>query len=253
VTPAAGLGRVPSMVPCRRPAGWLWIVLLLLAAACTAGDGSADAPTAAASPAPPTADAALVGEVSAAFATYRAGVAQGDGPAVVAALDQASLADMARVADLAATADEEAVRELPAAEQLLVLTYRLRPELLEADDPYAALVDAGLAGQDRSLGELGAVSAAGDDLALGVVVDAATGAATPLRWRFPREGGRWRFDLVGAHRLLSQAIANGADRAGVGVDEVVTATVVDLSGEPPERVEELYTELPSASGTATTG
>lgn len=216
--------------------GWLLSLLLTLTACAGAGEEPAAAS--------PTIDPGVTAEVAAAFATYRAGVAQGDGAAVVASLDDASLADMARVAALAATADEATLRDLPAAEQLLVLTYRLRPELLDADDPYRALVDAGLGGQDRSLGELGTISLAGEGRALGVVVDASTGAPTPLRWRFQRVGGGWRFDLADAHRLLSQAIATGADRAGLGVDELVAATVVDLSGEDPVTVQELYTELP---------
>ena len=228
------------MVPCHKPAGWL-LMLLLVAAACTPGGDTVAEPTARTA----TTDPEVVGQVTATFATYRSGVVQGDGGAVVGALDQRSLDEMSRVAALAATADEDTVRELPAADQLLVLTYRLRPELLEADDPYRALVDAGLAGQDRSLGVLGAVSTAADDLALAVVVDAASGAPTSLRWRFNREADGWRFDLVEAHRLLSQAIASGADRAGVGVDELVAATVVDLSGEDRAAVEELYTELPA--------
>jgi hypothetical protein len=215
----------------------LLALLLLAVAACTAPPVE-EAATA------PTPDPRVVGEVSAAFATYRLGVVQGDGEAALSVLDRASLQDMRRVADLAATADEAAVRDLPAAEQLLVLTYRLRPELLEADDPYLALVDAGLAGQDRSLGELGSVNEAGEDLSLGVVTDPANGVATPLRWRFVREDGAWRFNLVGAHQLLSQVIAAGASRAGVEVDELVAATVVDLSGEDETTVEALYTELP---------
>lgn len=229
------------MVPCPKPAGWL-LVLLLLVAACTSAADDGEGEAAAADRR--TADPELIGDVSATFATYRSGVAQGDGPAVVQSLDEASVADMARIAGLAVTADEATIRELPAAEQLMVLTYRLRPELLEADDPYQALVDAGLAGQDRSLGELGEVSAAGDDMALAVVVDGVSGAPTPLRWRFHRQDDAWRFDLVDAHRLLSQAIANGADRAGVGVDELVAVTVVDLSGEDRAAVEGLFSEPP---------
>ncbi len=227
------------MVPCNKPAGWLFIVLLLVLAACTDG-ASTTTPTEAA------VDPALVGEVSATFATYRTAVVQGDGDAAVSALDSGSLEDMQRIADLAATAQEDQVRALPAAEQLLVLTYRLRPDLLDAPQPYAALVDAGLGGQDRSLGDLGEVTQGGTGLALGTVTDPTTGVPTPLRWRFLREDDSWRFDLVTAHRLLSQAIANGANRAGIGVDELVAATVVDLSGEDESTVEALYTEAPAA-------
>lgn len=192
----------------------------------------------------PATDAELIGSVSAAFATYRSGIEQGDADAALSALDDRSLADMARIADLARDADEDTVRALPAAEQLLVLTYRLRPELLAAEDPYAALVEARFGGQDRSLGELGAVTAAGEDLALGVIVDGATGAPTPLRWRFHRQHDQWRFDLVDAHRQLSDVIGTSARRSGVQVDELVAATVVDLSGEQAATVEALYTEPP---------
>lgn len=228
------------MVPCSRPVGWLFVALLLVMAACSGGGPDPSSQATSAQP-----DAQLIGDVSAAFATYRSGVTQGDADAVVASVDQRSLQDMALVAELARTADESTVRALPAADQLLVLTYRLQPDLLQAEDPYRELVSAGLAGQDRSLGELGQVTVAGEDLALGVVVDSTNGAATPLRWRFTREEGSWRFDLADAHRLLSQAVATGANRAQVSVDQLVTATIVDLSGQDEATISQLYQTLPA--------
>ncbi|CAN5876521.1 hypothetical protein BH24ACT15_BH24ACT15_07960 [soil metagenome] len=242
------------MNACCRPAGWLFVAMLVALAACSPTADKAGLPPVAQTAVPgdakvlgdsvATADPEVAGQVIAAFATYRSGVIQGDGDAVVEVLDRDSLHDMERVVELARSADEEEVRNLPAAEQLLVLTYRLRPELLEADDPYAALVEAGLAGQDRSLGELGEVTILGEDRALGVVVDPASGAQTPLRWKFVRSDGAWKFDLTDANRLLSQTVANGAGRASVTVDDLVAATVVDLSGEDQATVDALYTESP---------
>lgn len=224
------------MVPCAKPIGWLFVVLLLVMAACTGGE-----PEVAATP---TADTAIIGPVSAVFATYRAGVIQGDGQAVRSAIDQDSAELMQAIAEDARIADEETVRALPAAQQLLVLTYRLVPDLLDSDDPYVALVDAGLAGQDRSLGELGQVTPIGEDEALGQIVDAQSGRPTPLRWHFVREDNEWKFDLANATDLLSQAIATAATRAGTSVDEVVTGTVADLSGEDPETIGALYSQGP---------
>lgn len=234
------------MVPSRALRGWLTVlalplVALLALAGCAGGGEVADG---AATPAPAS-DPQVVADVTAAFATYRAGVVQGDAAAVLGSLDAASAADMGRLADLAREIAEPSLRQLPAAEQLLVLTYRLRPELLQADDPYAALVEGGFGGQDRSLGDLGSVDAAGEDRALGVVTDPQTGAPTPLRWRFTREDGAWRLDLVEAHRLLSQAIANSARRTGVAIDTIVAATLVDLSGEDPAVVQRLYAQPPA--------
>ena len=214
-------------------------VLLLCAAACTQGSAPA---TSGGVVTPPPAGPEVTGAVTEVFTTYRVGVAQGDGGAVVGALTEDSLADMARVADLARTAGEEEVRALPAAEQLLVLTYRLLPELLDAEEPYRALAGAGLAGQDRPIGDLGEVLVDGDARALGVVVDARTGSETPLRWRFAEEADGWRFDLVHAHSLLNQIILSAADAADIGVDELVAATVSDLSGEDREVIEALYAE-----------
>jgi hypothetical protein len=223
-----------------RPLGWLLVAVLALTGCSTPTDPSAAAVR-------ETPDPVLTADVLETFSTYRTGVLQGDPEAVLASLDDASLDEMARVADLARVADESTVRALPAADQLIVLTYRLRPELLEADDPYAAFVEARFGGQDRSLGDIGAVSGATDDVALGVVVDPSTREPTPLRWRFRLQDDSWRFDLRDAHRLVSQAIANSARRQGVGVDDLVAATVVDLSGEPEGRVEALYTEPPAVT------
>lgn len=239
------------MVPCARWPGTL-LVLVLLALACTGGQ-AADAPSAspagdgdpAATASAGPADPVTIGS-SVAFSTYRAGIVQGDADAVLASVTEASLAQQAEIVELARTADAEAIRALPAAQQLLVLTYRLRPTLLEAEDPYAALVDAGLAGQDRSLGELGDVEQVDDTTALGEVLDNQTLRPTPLRWRFELEDGEWRVDLVTAQSLVSQAIAAAARRGDIGVDEIVTDTLVDLSGEDRATIEALYAEPPAA-------
>lgn len=233
------------MVPCAKPAGRLFVVLVVVMVACsTTDDFERRGATLAGSPTVGTADPELTAQVGAAFERYRDGVVERDGDAVTGAVDADSLAAMERLAELARGGGEEEIRSLPAAQQLLVLTYRLRPELLEADDPYRALVEAGLAGQDRSLGDLGEVSRVDENRAVGVVVDPTSGAPTPLRWRFVREDGRWRFDLAAANRLLSETIASGAGRAQMGVDELVAATVVDLSGEDAATVDALYTERP---------
>jgi hypothetical protein len=89
------------------------------------------------------------------------------------------------------------------------------------------------------------VQPAGTDRAVAVITDPQTGAPTAPRWRFIREGGRWRFDLADANRLLSASIAAAAGRSGRGVDDLVTATVVDLSGEDAATVEALYTGPPT--------
>lgn len=200
------------------------LILVAALAGCGGDEDSQGQPAAAAT------DQELTAAVTTAFATYRAGVVQGDAAAVRANLTAASLELMSDLAEQARTLDAAATAALPAAEQLLVLTYRLRPDILGAADPYAALVEQGFAGQDRTLGDIGPVVSAGEDRALAAIVDPESNAPTPLRWRFLREEGAWRFDLVEAHRLLSQAIATSAARAGAPVAEVVAATVQDLSG-----------------------
>ena len=212
--------------------------LLILLAAC----GTA---TPAAAPSAPPTDPELTAEVTTAFVTYRQAVAQGDAEAAVENLSQASRTQMADLAEQALSLTADETRALPAADQLIVLTYRLFPDIMTAEDPYRALVDRGLAGQDRSLGGLGPVNQVDDDLALGVVVDEQSQRTTPLRWRFVREDGAWRFDLVDAHRLLSQAIANTARLQGVEVSALVVQTILDVSTfdvdevaaayEPPEQ------------------
>ena len=235
----------PVMTPCLSrsgrptPASLLLLVLLVLAGCAGNGQELTDA-----TPAELPTDPQLNAEVTASFITYRAAVTRGDADAAMAHVTSESLDDQARVVELARSADEETVRQLPAAEQLLVLTYRLRPQLLEAEDPYAALVDAGLAGQDRSLGELGDISRVNEDLAVAEVLSNGTLEPTSLRWRFHLEDNRWRFDLADAQRLVSQAVANSARLSNASVEQVVTATIVDLSGEDVETVRELYSEPP---------
>lgn len=220
------------------------LLLTVLLCACTGADAD---PTPSPTPTETVpADPQAVGEVSAAFAIYRSGIEQGDGTAVAEVVTDGSLAEQDQLAELARTGDEATLRALPAVDQLLVLTYRLRPQLLEAPDPFVALVDAGLAGQDRTLGELGQVDLVSDDVAVAAVLSPTTLEPTALRWRFAKEGEGWRFDLADANRLVSSSIAAAAQRSGQGVDEIVTATIVDLSREPIATVEALYSEPPGA-------
>lgn len=220
------------------------LLLTVLLCACTGADAD---PTPSPTPTETVpADPQAVGEVSAAFAIYRSGIEQGDGAAVAEVVTDGSLAEQDQLAELARTGDEATLRALPAVDQLLVLTYRLRPQLLEAPDPFVALVDAGLAGQDRTLGELGQVDLVSDDVAVAAVLSPTTLEPTALRWRFAKEGEGWRFDLADANRLVSSSIAAAAQRSGQGVDEIVTATIVDLSREPIATVEALYSEPPGA-------
>lgn len=218
------------------------LALTVLLCACTGADADAEPTPTPATSAPE--DPQAVGEVSAAFAVYRAGIEQGDGAAVAGVVTDGSLAEQDELAELARSGDEATLRALPAVDQLLVLTYRLRPQLLDAADPFVALVDAGLAGQDRTLGELGQVDLVGDDMAVATVLSPTTLEPTALRWRFAKEGEGWRFDLADANRLVSSSIAAAAQRSGQGVDEIVTATIVDLSREPIATVEALYAEPP---------
>lgn len=219
------------------------ILLLVALSACSGAD--ADPTPVATATTPDPAQAQAIGEVAGAFAVYRAGIEQGEGEAVVGVVTDASLEAQEAIVELARTGDEAAIRTLPAVDQLLVLTYRLRPQLLEEPDPFLALVDAGLAGQDRTLGELGDVELVGEDDAVATVLDPMNLAPTALRWRFAREAGEWRFDLADANRLVSSSIAAAAQRSGQGVDEIVTATIVDLSREPIATVEALYAEPPA--------
>ena len=215
-----------------RAGGALLILVMILVSGCAQ---EADAPAS-----EPTVPPTIVGEVNATFATYRAGVTQGDGEAVLTAISDASIEDQERIVELARTAPADEVRALPAADQLLVLIYRLETDLLEADNPFEALVDGGFAGQDRSIGDLGRIVPAGEDTVLGVVTDRTTGSETGLRWLFVLDDDGWRFDLIQAQRLISQGVASGASSNGVEVSDLVAGTVQDLSGEDAETVEALY-------------
>lgn len=236
------------MTPCLtsggRPTAVGMIFLLLLAlVACTGGDVTRDPAAVETEPVDP----AVLEGVLEAFVTYRLGVTQGDSDAVLQSITEASIADQQRVVDLALTATEEEVHALPASDQLTLLTYRLRPQLLETEDPFVALVEGGLAGQDRTLGEIGDVEQVNDELAVADVLANETLAPTPLRWRFQKEDDGWAFDLLDAQRLVSQAVANTARLSEVAVSDVVTATLVDLSGEDLETIRALYGELPDAA------
>lgn len=235
ITPAR---RLP--LPVLAPA--VLALLALLTAGCTSRsqpspDGpSEDGDAAVAEPVDPE----VRGAVLSAFATYRAGVEQGDPEAVLGAVTSGSLEHQAEIARLAREASPDQLRAAPAVDQLIALTYRLQPDFLAVADPFVALVDAGLAGQDRSLGELGEVQQVTDDVVLGEVLPGGVGPPAAERWRFRLEDGEWRFDLAEALRIASDRIAAAADGRGIAVHQLVTTTLAELSGEQPAVIEALY-------------
>lgn len=229
------------MRPPRLPRGQVrgLLIALLLLAACATGE---------AEPPAPTVDPSVAAEVEAirgTFGAYRAGVAAGAPGAVLDTVTSDSVAWFGELGDLARTATADAVRGLPATAQLLVLTLRDAggAQLTELDDGEAVLsflVEGRYAGQDRSLGGLGDITLASEDLALGVVTR--DGVPTPLRWRFDRVDGQWRYDLLDALGRHDDAIARGAASRGLTVPDVVAETLQRLTGEAP--ADALYTPAP---------
>ena len=228
----------------------LWAALALVLAACSGSDPPPAPATDPDDAAAAATERAVEDDVREAFAAYRASVAVGAGEAVQDLVTPGSFAAFEEIGELARSATAEEVRALPATPQLLVLTLRTQAtpaeleELRDGSDVLAYLVAGRYAGQDRSLGGLGEIDLAAEDVAVGVV-EGEAGADTPLRWRFERVDGQWRFDLVTAHRLNDQAIATAARRTGTTVEALVRTTLERLLGEPLP--EDAY-EPPAAVG-----
>lgn len=136
---------------------------------------------------------------------------------------------------LALEAPEPEVRERPIVDRLQVLTLRHRMSAaqlrsMSGRDLFAYAVDEGLIGAEQvQTLDIGEIEVEGDT-ASGAIV---TGAQEVdlARWRFVRQEGRWRLDLLALFPLTELALEQAADDAGLEVDELLVQALEISSGE----------------------
>lgn len=219
----------------------LALVLCSLAAACSEEEAPAataapaeerSAPEAAPEPEPEGPEAQAVRD---AFEGYRRALIEEDGEAAAARVSAGTLEAYQRFRDLALTGDRDALEELSMVHRMQVLLFRHRidADALEAMDGRAAFAHAvdqawvGAGGIERL--EVHHVSVRGDQATANVGVGP---APSPDLFRFRREDGDWRFDLMPTLGAAEGALRQMAAARGVEANEFLLGMIGSMSGEP---------------------
>jgi hypothetical protein len=197
--------------------------------------------------APPRADTP-----AGAFERYREALLAKDGKAAAAVLDAESIAYYTRMRTLALDGAPAEVKKLPIIDRLSVL--RVRHEVgrarLEPMDGAALLAYAVERGwiSETSVRQLslGKVVVRGDSASAEIKVGDKV-APPQYVWRFRREGGAWKFNLVTLLELGEAAVRETVRQSGGTEDEFVFAVLEKLSGKA--LTDEIWTPLrPSTAG-----
>ena len=186
-------------------------------------------------------EADLVREV---FTSYRTAILAGDGEKASGLLSQTTYAYYDEMRTLALYGAEETVRAQPLVNQLQVLLFRTRipSEQLQAFTPQGLIahaVDQGWIGrQGVQRVQPGAVETEGEAAVLSVKIDDQD--AGPL-FRFNREDGGWRLDLVPTTQASNAALRMAAesqrmteaDFIGVMMESVLGRKLAADDWKPP--------------------
>lgn len=204
--------------------------LCLLAAAC----GTSAPPGTSTPVSPPTSPAAdESAAVTAAFETYTKAALAKDGATAVTVVATPVFAYFEDIRKLALTGTEE---ELAAGKlSTRVTVYGMRAGLDaatlrtgSAQDVVKASIDKGLVGeQGISNLELGKVTVSGDTASAEVT---SRGQKTPLKLKFVREDGKWKFDMMPVLDMADAAFVSLAQEKNLTPDQLVDQLLVSMYG-----------------------
>lgn len=220
-------------------------VLCSLAFACSDPEQSAateapaesapEEPPAEPRPPEPTPEGPEAEAVRAAFESYRQALIEEDGAAAADRISANSVEAYQRFRDLALSGSREEVGELSMVHrmQVLLLRHRIEPDALEAMNGRTAFAHAvdeawvGAGGIARL--EIHHVAVRGDEARANVGVGP---APSPDIFRFLREDGEWRFDLMPSLSSAEGALRQMAAARGVEENEFLLGMIGSMSGEP---------------------
>ena len=172
--------------------------------------------------------------VRAAFESYRRALIEEDGEAAANRVSANTLEAYQGFRDLALSGSRSALEALPMVHRMQVLLFRHRiaPDALEAMTGRAAFAHAvdeawvGSGGIDRL--EVHHVSVRGDEAVANVGVGP---RPSPDLFRFQREDGEWRLDLMPSLRSAEGALQQMAAARGVEENEFLLGMIGAMSGE----------------------
>ncbi len=162
------------------------------------------------------------------FNSYRSALLAGDGSTAAAFLTRSTYDYYDAVRRLALTGDAKTVQDQPLSDQMQILLYRARVprarlESLSAAGLIAHSIDQGWIG--RSSAEKiqpGEVKVRGDAALVHVVID---GEDRGPGFRFDREEGAWRLDLVPVMRATDKSLRMALQRNGMSESDFMLAVV----------------------------
>lgn len=169
------------------------------------------------------------------FQGYKGALLDGRGGDAADLVTSETIAFYEETSMVALQAPEAELRERPVVDRLQVLTLRHRMTAAQlrsmgGRDLFAYAVDEGLIGAEQvETLDIGEIEIEGDT-ASGAIV---TGEQEVdlARWRFLRQEGQWRLDLLALFPLTEFALEQAADDAGLEVDELLIQALEISSGE----------------------
>lgn len=167
---------------------------------------------------------------------YKKAILGKDGAAALALVNQTTVGYYGQMRTLALRATEAEVKALSVTNKIMVLSYRhrLSPEQLEAmnaEELFVHGVSQGWIGEQGVLRTtLGSVRVSGGVASGEAIVG---GKATPLTYRFEREGGKWKIDLAALMPVADIAMRAVIKELKVEEDQFILDILESLSGVKP--------------------
>lgn len=206
--------------------------------ACTRGGNDPAEPVRATSPSTSPAEGAAAedeADVRATFVAYQDALLDGDAPTALDAVSSETVAYFTDMQQLGARGGPEEIRARSMGDRFFVTLVREqvpRAELatMSGEGLFRFGVEHGLIAAetvaDMDLGDIDARSRS----TLAVMING--GEISPIRFRFVRESGRWKVDLVYLLKGLDAALPQVAAAAGQSEDEFIFYRVAATTGRP---------------------
>lgn len=168
------------------------------------------------------------------FLGYKDAVLQGNGDAAIAYVNKATIVFFAKMQALALKAQEAEVRGLSPMNKMMVLSMRHRIALedlktMTPEEIFVYSINQGWVGKNSVLAsEIGRLQIFGDNASAEYVKD---GKATPIKYRFTKEDGKWKFDLSSVIPPADAAMSILIKKENIDEDEFVITLIESVSGK----------------------
>ncbi len=172
--------------------------------------------------------------VRASFDGYKQAILDQAGEKSVGFVDRNTLAYYQKMRDLALRGDRETIRALSTVDKLFVLSIRHRisseeVELMTGESLFVYAVNQGWIGKASVINnEVGDITVSGTH-ATGVHVSGRK--ASPFKWVFQMENGKWKLDLTSIMPAADQAFKQVIRQSGLHEDEFLITIIESVSGE----------------------